>query len=111
MPTMAGMRVAYIQNHITAVQRTRAMTGPRRGLACMDEDSLKLEPVLWGTSGEEWEMSLTEIFWVIVALATIAPVFYVNRQLYGAAGVGTSGLEAVYYVIGLAALFCGWYFN
>ena len=56
-------------------------------------------------------MSPTEIFYVLLGLATIVPAFYANRQLYRAGGPGASALEIVYYVFGLGALLCGWYFN
>lgn len=56
-------------------------------------------------------MSPTEIFYVLIGLASIVPVFYFNQALFGARRVPVSTAEAVYYAFGLAALFCGWYFN
>ncbi len=51
----------------------------------------------------------TTIFYMLLGLATIVPVFWLNRDLFARAT--TSGVEIVYYVTALAALFVGWYFN
>jgi hypothetical protein len=58
-------------------------------------------------------LSPTEIFYIIIGLISVALIFYFNRDLFksGAGAVGTSTIEAVYYVIALAALLIGWYFN
>ena len=56
-------------------------------------------------------MSPTEIFYVLIGLASIALVFWVNRHLFRGARVPVSVAEAVYYLFGLGALVCGWYFN
>jgi hypothetical protein len=55
---------------------------------------------------------VVEAFWVLVGLAAIAAVYYVNRHLFKKrGGVTASGLELAYYAIGLVALAVGWYFN
>jgi len=57
-------------------------------------------------------MSPNEIFYVLLGLATIAAAFWFNRHLFGARGAGsTSVLEWTCYVISVAALLVGWYFN
>jgi hypothetical protein len=56
-------------------------------------------------------MTPTEIFYVTIGLASIVVVFWVNRDLFGATRVPVSTAEGVYYLVGLAALLCGWYFN
>jgi len=55
-------------------------------------------------------VSPNEIFWVLVGLASIALTVWLNRHLFRG-GLGTSGLEWIYYALGLAALVIGWYFN
>jgi Terpene cyclase DEP1 len=54
-------------------------------------------------------MSIIEAFYVALGLASIALVFWLNRRLFR--GVPLSGLEAVYHLVGLAALLIGWHFN
>ena len=54
-------------------------------------------------------MSANEAFYVALGLASIGVVFWVNRHLFR--GVPLSGLEAIYHLIGVAALLIGWYFN
>ena len=56
-------------------------------------------------------MSPSELFYVLLGLASIGLVLWLNRGLYGRAGPGGSGAEAVYALVGLAALLVGWYFN
>jgi uncharacterized membrane protein YuzA (DUF378 family) len=56
-------------------------------------------------------MSPTEIFYVLIGLASIGLIFFLNRPLFGARRIGVSAAEAVYYLVGLAALVIGWYFN
>ena len=57
-------------------------------------------------------MSANEIFYVLLGLATIGAALGFNRHLYGANGAGkASAYEWACYVIALAALFTGWYFN
>lgn len=58
-------------------------------------------------------LSAQEIFYVLIGLASIAVVFWANAPLYrrGSAAAGTSGLEALYYLVALIALLVGWYFN
>ncbi|HUS24910.1 MAG TPA: DUF2834 domain-containing protein [Candidatus Binatia bacterium] len=58
-------------------------------------------------------LSPTEIFYVLIGLASIGLVFWFNRPLYkpgGPAGA-VGGIEAVYYLTALVALLVGWYFN
>ncbi|HSW15383.1 MAG TPA: DUF2834 domain-containing protein [Solimonas sp.] len=55
-------------------------------------------------------MSAHETFYVILGLLTIVPAVWPNRRLF-AGGLGLSALEAFYYVVALAALLVGWYFN
>lgn len=54
-------------------------------------------------------LNATTIFYMLLGLGTIAPVFWLNRDLFKA--TTTSGVEVIYYVTALAALFVGWYFN
>jgi hypothetical protein len=54
-------------------------------------------------------LSPTTIFYIGLGLASIAPVFVLNRALFRSGSA--SGLEIVYYVTALAALLVGWYFN
>ena len=51
----------------------------------------------------------TTVFYMLLGLATIVPVFWLNRALFR--GAPASGVEVVYYLTALAALFVGWYFN
>jgi hypothetical protein len=47
-----------------------------------------------------------------LGVASTAAAFGVNRRLFGAGGAGpATGLEVVYYVVGLISLGLGWYFN
>ena len=55
-------------------------------------------------------MSPSELFWVLVGLASIAGSVWLNRHLFKAK-LGVSGLEWASYALGLAALVIGWYFN
>jgi hypothetical protein len=54
-------------------------------------------------------LSPTEIFYVVIGLMTIAWTAWINRHLVNAGG--TSSLESFYYIIALAALLIGWYYN
>jgi hypothetical protein len=56
-------------------------------------------------------MSPLEIVYVLIGLATIAPVFALNRGLFGRGAPALAPVEAVLYAVGLAALLVGWYFN
>jgi hypothetical protein len=48
----------------------------------------------------------------LLGVATTALAVWANRHLFGAQGAGrVSALEGVYYVVGLASLCIGWYFN
>jgi hypothetical protein len=51
----------------------------------------------------------TTVFYMLIGLASIVPVFWLNRALFR--NTSTSFVEIVYYVTALAALFVGWYFN
>ncbi len=55
----------------------------------------------------------SEIFYMAIGLLTVVLIYVWNARLYRGswAGGGTSGLEALYYVVALAALVIGWYFN
>jgi hypothetical protein len=54
-------------------------------------------------------MSAIEVTYVLIGLASIGLVAGLNRALFR--GVRVSGPEAFYYVVGVAALLIGWYFN
>lgn len=58
-------------------------------------------------------MSPSEIFYVLIGLASIGLLYWPNRPLYrlGSAAAGTSALEWLYYLTALVALLVGWYFN
>ena len=56
-------------------------------------------------------MSPIEITYVLIGLASIAPIFVLNRPLFRTRNVAVSGVEALYYGVGLVALLVGWYFN
>src|SRR5215469_11361337 len=49
----------------------------------------------------------------ILGIATTAVAFYANRHLFtgGSAAGRVAPLEATYYVVGVASLVLGWYFN
>ena len=58
-------------------------------------------------------LSPTNLFYMALGLLTIVILVYINRHLFkpgGRAG-GVSVLEWVYYLIALAALGVGWYYN
>jgi hypothetical protein len=53
-----------------------------------------------------------EIVNMVLGLLTIAGLWWFNRHLYRAsAGIGVTLLEGCYYLVALAALVIGWYFN
>lgn len=57
-------------------------------------------------------MTASLVFFGLLGLASTAFAFAVNRRLFGAGGAGgVSLLEGIYYVIGIASLGLGWYFN
>ena len=58
-------------------------------------------------------LSPTEIFYMLLGLATVVATYLYNRHLYrqDSGNLGVSGLEWVYYITALAALLIGWYFN
>jgi hypothetical protein len=57
-------------------------------------------------------LSPAEIFYALLGLFLTAALFYANRHLYGRrSGIASSVLEGFYYLIALAALLIGWYFN
>ena len=48
----------------------------------------------------------------ILGILTTGYAFAVNRQLFGADGAGrVSGLEGLYYALGMVSVCAGWYFN
>jgi Terpene cyclase DEP1 len=57
-------------------------------------------------------MTYSLVFYGILGIISTAVAFYANRRLFigGAAG-RTSGLEGLYYFLGIASLCLGWYFN
>lgn len=58
-------------------------------------------------------LSATEVFYVLIGLASVGALYWPNRHLYraGGAATGTTGLEWFYYLTALIALLVGWYFN
>jgi hypothetical protein len=57
-------------------------------------------------------MTASLIFYAILGVASTALAFAYNRHLFaGDAGGGPSPLELLYYIIGVASLCLGWYFN
>lgn len=56
-------------------------------------------------------MSTVEAFYVLIGLASIAPLFVANRHLFGASRLRIGPAEAACYAIGVIALLVGWYFN
>ena len=57
-------------------------------------------------------MTASLVFFGILGLASTTFAFALNRRLFGAQGAGAvSLLEGVYYVVGIASLGLGWYFN
>ncbi|MGA3149218.1 MAG: DUF2834 domain-containing protein [Acidimicrobiales bacterium] len=57
-------------------------------------------------------MTYSLVFYGILGIASTAFAFFANRRLFtgGAAG-RTSGLEGLYYFLGVVSLCLGWYFN
>ena len=48
----------------------------------------------------------------LLGIATTAAAFWVNRRIFTGRGAGpVTLLEAVYYLVGVASLVLGWYFN
>jgi hypothetical protein len=57
-------------------------------------------------------MTTSLIFYGGLGVVTVVVALVVNRRLFGPAGAGrASGLESLYYVVGLVSLGLGWYFN
>ena len=57
-------------------------------------------------------MTSSLISFAILGVASTAVAFAFNRQLFAAGGAGrVSVLEGIYYVVGVASLGLGWYFN
>jgi hypothetical protein len=57
-------------------------------------------------------MTASLVFFGILGLASTAYAFAGNRRLFGGEGAGAvTRLEGVYYVVGIASLGLGWYFN
>src|ERR1051325_3722296 len=54
-------------------------------------------------------LNATTIFYMLLGLASIVPVFVLNRELFRT--TRASPIEYVLYVTALAALLVGWYFN
>jgi hypothetical protein len=48
----------------------------------------------------------------LLGIATTAAAFWVNRRIFTGGGAGpVTLLEAVYYLVGVASIVLGWYFN
>ena len=47
----------------------------------------------------------------LLGIATTAAAFWVNRRIFTSGGGPVTLLEAVYYLVGVASLVLGWYFN
>ncbi len=57
-------------------------------------------------------MTSSLIFFGALGLISIAVALVANRHLFAGAGAGRpSPLESIYYLVGLASLGLGWYFN
>ncbi|MGH9017414.1 MAG: DUF2834 domain-containing protein [Acidimicrobiales bacterium] len=57
-------------------------------------------------------MTASLLISALLGIATTAWAVYANRDLFGADGAGPVALlEGIYYVVGLASLGLGWYFN
>ena len=57
-------------------------------------------------------MTTSLIFYGFLGVVSTAVAFVYNRRLFSDAGAGrASSLETLYYVIGIASLCLGWYFN
>lgn len=57
-------------------------------------------------------LSSTEIFYIVIGLASVALILYFNADLFRGGGkTAVTGVEIVYYVTALAALLIGWYYN
>jgi Terpene cyclase DEP1 len=57
-------------------------------------------------------MSSSLVFYGILGIVSTALAFAVNRRLFGGGSAGrATALEALYYVVGVASLCLGWYFN
>lgn len=54
-------------------------------------------------------LSPTEIFYIAIGLLSVALIVYLNVHLFKSGGLPK--LEGFYYVIALAALLIGWYYN
>lgn len=56
-------------------------------------------------------MTMKELFYIAIGLVAIALTIYPNRHLLSRRAGGISALEGFYYLIAIAALLVGWYFN
>ena len=57
-------------------------------------------------------MTKSLVFFGLLGVVSTAVAFRWNRHLFGDEGAGrVSGLEGVYYAVGVASLVLGWYFN
>ncbi len=57
-------------------------------------------------------MTKSLLFFGILGVASTAVAFRYNRHLFsGGTGARVSGLEGVYYAVGIVSLCLGWYFN
>jgi hypothetical protein len=57
-------------------------------------------------------MTAQLVFYGILGIASTVAAVAANRHLFGSGGAGrVSGLEGVFYVVGVASLGLGWYFN
>ena len=57
-------------------------------------------------------MTKSLVFFGLLGVVSTAVAFGWNRHLFGDEGAGrVSGLEGVYYAVGVASLVLGWYFN
>lgn len=58
-------------------------------------------------------LSTSDVIHMIIGLASIAGMFWINRHLYagGWKGAGVTAIEAVYYLCALVGMVLGWYFN
>lgn len=58
-------------------------------------------------------LSTSDIIHMLIGVASIAGMFYINRHLYtgGWKGAGVTLLEGAYYLCAIVGLALGWYFN
>jgi Terpene cyclase DEP1 len=57
-------------------------------------------------------MTYSLVFYGILGIASTAFAFYANRRMFADGTAGrTSGLEGLYYLLGVVSLLLGWYFN